>query len=102
MVESITGQVTVPDGPTIKYTVYKDDPGNFHAVVLTETGSTRGFMQSEVSFLSHQAVRDILGVLWLKAILSRGTPESKEWAHLNLLMTRYNLIDYPGRQMHSA
>ena len=101
MAESITRQVSVPDGPTIRYTVYKDDPGNFHAAVLTETG-VRGFMQDEVPFLSHQVVKDVVGVLWLKAILAWGSPTAKEWPHLETLMTRYNLIDYPGRQMHSA
>ncbi len=98
MVESITRQVTVPDGPTIKYTVYKEDVGNFHAVILTETGS-RGFMQSEVPFLQHQVVKETVASLWTKAVLAW---EGKEWAHLKVWMTRYGLIDYPGRPLPSA
>lgn len=101
MTDSITRQVTVPDGPTIRYTVYKEDVGNFHAVILTETGS-RGFMQSEVQHLSHPEVKQTVASLWLKAVLAWGTPESKEWAHLKVWMTRYGLIDYPERQVPSA
>lgn len=50
MTDSITRQVQVPDGPTIRYTVYKEDVGNFHMNVWGPLAdwSTGGYLHDTI------------------------------------------------------
>lgn len=89
------------NGLTLICTARKGDPGNFHVVIETETGS-RNFMQDEVPILRSKEAQVLNVTVCMLAARAWGSLDFQEWNPFGLLTTRFAIIDYPERKMHDA